>query len=124
MNKKYYQNNKEKMLLFNRMYLQKRRAKQRELEHTLTGREWELILRKFDSGCAYCGTKNTIEQDHFVPVKQGGGYTKENILPACRSCNASKSDNDFHDWYRNHKSYSVEREEQITLHLKNVASFS
>src|SRR5699024_1927307 len=122
-NKKYYKNNKERMLLFYRIYLQKRRAKKKKLEHSLTEEEWELILKNFDSECAYCGSKEMIEQDHFIPVKQGGGYTKENIIPACRSCNASKSNNDFSIWYKEHKNYSSERENRILSYFENITSF-
>lgn len=71
---------------------QRRRARMRELEHTLTAREWDILLMMTDSRCIYCGQQSdSLEQEHWIPVfPHGGGYTYENIVPACRSCNASK----------------------------------
>ncbi len=54
-----------------------------------------------------------LHQDHFIPLTKGGGYTKENIIPACRSCNASKQNADFEEWYPQYEYYSKEREQKI-----------
>lgn len=46
--------------------------------------------------CTHCGCDlvyETIEADRIVP---GGSYRRENIQPACRQCNAARSDNA--DW--------------------------
>jgi len=40
----------------------------------------------------------TLHQDHYIPVTKNGGYTPDNILPACQSCNLSKWNSDPHDW--------------------------
>ncbi len=67
------------------------RARKRGLPATLTLDEWEDILFLFDHRCAYCmGVDLKLEQDHFIPVSKGGGYTLDNIVPACRPCNATK----------------------------------
>ena len=61
---------------------------------TLTRAEWEAIMAAYGNKCAYCGKKSArLTQDHVVPIIKGGGTTRENIVPACRSCNAKKFTN-------------------------------
>ena len=47
--------------------------------------------------CAYCGGKAT-ELDHIVPVSRGGTHSRENVAPACRSCNARKGKLTTAEW--------------------------
>lgn len=47
--------------------------------------------------CFYCDAPST-ELDHAVPVSRGGLHDKDNLLPACRSCNASKGDKLLKEW--------------------------
>ncbi len=77
---------------------QKRMATKRQLVNDFTEKEWQAVLLSFSHACAYCGVGGNLEQDHVVSVVQGGGYTIGNIVPACRSCNASKSDKEVRDW--------------------------
>lgn len=58
---------------------------------------WEAALAHF-GGCAYCGSQDTIEQDHFVPLARGGHLVRDNVVPACRKCNLDKSDQFPLDW--------------------------
>lgn len=44
-------------------------------------------------GCGTSLTYDTVEADRIVP---GGSYRRDNIQPACRDCNAARSDNP--DW--------------------------
>jgi len=79
----------------NRRCNHRRRARIKSLPATLTSVEWENILICFSNMCAYCGVSQSelpylLEQDHIVPVSRGGGYTKDNIIPSCRTCNAKK----------------------------------
>lgn len=68
------------------------RAKRRGLEHDLTVEQWNCILDFYDHSCAYCGeTGVPLNIDHFIPVSKGGGTTALNVVPACVSCNCSKS---------------------------------
>lgn len=41
--------------------------------------------------CQYCGTR-AESIDHVVPRSRGGGHTWENVVAACRRCNATKRD--------------------------------
>lgn len=74
-------------------------------EHTLTTAEWYLIRFCWDFKCAYCGTPETeldkpIEKDCVVPIARQGRYTLENVVPACRTCNASKAGKKADTWMR------------------------
>lgn len=49
--------------------------------------------------CVYCGSSAPFgEVDHFVPRRRGGTDLPWNLVPACRSCNASKADHDPIAW--------------------------
>lgn len=112
-NKIYRYNNKEKL----RIHRQKYRAKKSALPHALTVKQWVSIKQHFDNKCAYCGKELSLVQEHFIPVNKGGEFTKNNIIPACKSCNSSKQDEDFFVWYPKYKYYSKERELKILKYL-------
>jgi len=90
---KWYLENPEKVRLKGVINDGRRRAKLNGLPHTLTREQWEAIKAAYKNQCAYCG-KHSIRlcQDHFIPVAKNGGYTADNIVPACRSCNSAKCD--------------------------------
>jgi 5-methylcytosine-specific restriction endonuclease McrA len=49
------------------------------------------IFARDDARCQYCGgTAESI--DHVVPRSRGGGHEWENVVAACRPCNARKRD--------------------------------
>lgn len=106
--KEYYQENKRLFLENRREYRKteegkashqrggfKIRAGEREIINTLTAKEWLDILEKNNYKCAYCGiefNEDTLpERDHIIPISKGGNNIKENIAPACKSCNLKKS---------------------------------
>ena len=69
----------------------RRRARLASLPADLTWEEWQEILMKYDHSCAYCEAKSKkLQQEHVTPVAQGGGYTRDNIVPACPGCNQRK----------------------------------
>lgn len=96
---------------------QRYRARKSKLPSTLTENQWEDIKKFFNYQCAYCGQKSDLEQDHFIPLSKGGEYTHNNIIPACRSCNASKSNCDFIVWYPKQEFYSKKKEKEILEYL-------
>lgn len=74
---------------------QRRRADMAQLLNTLTEAEWQEILVEWGHRCAYCGQsegqfRNVLQQEHVIPLSQGGGYTLANIVPACPRCNLKK----------------------------------
>lgn len=74
----------------------KRRIRERNIINTLTAEEWISILKKYKFRCAYCGCEftlfNRVTRDHVIPISKGGHNTKENVVPACVSCNSKKKD--------------------------------
>lgn len=85
----------EKIRNIQRIQRQRRVARKNNLPSTLTRTEWEDIQKTYDYRCAYCGEKKKLAQDHVIPIVKGGGYTAENIVPACKSCNSKKRDKDL-----------------------------
>lgn len=114
--RKYKAKNRTK---FN-VYKQRRRAMKKMLPYTLTIEEWEEVKATFDYKCVYCGIDKDLHQDHFIALSKGGGYTKKNILPSCQSCNSSKGDKDFVDWYRSNANYSKGRKNKILEYIKSI----
>jgi len=83
--------NRERHRLSGRIRSQRRRTLKHMLPATLTSEQWEAIKVAYHHRCAYCGTKpEKLTQDHVIPISKGGGYTADNIVPACGSCNSSK----------------------------------
>lgn len=48
--------------------------------------------RIYNSACFFCGSINGVEADHVIARARGGRHSIGNLMPLCRSCNASKSD--------------------------------
>lgn len=111
--KEWRKKNKDKV----NIYSHKRRALLKNLPSTLTEEQWKQIKSHFDNSCAYCGDKKPLEQEHFIPITQNGEYSYKNIIPACRSCNASKNNKNFFEWYPIQNFYSKEREHKILVFL-------
>lgn len=66
----------------------------------LTAQEWHRILDAWKR-CAYCGADGAaLQKDCVLPISRGGRYTLENVVPACRSCNASKCNEEVTSWMR------------------------
>lgn len=108
----------ERGRLSNKRHKHKRRSIERETIATLSLQQWKNCLDYFKTSCAYCGKESdSLTQDHFVPVSKGGEYTVKNIIPSCGSCNFSKSDKDFFEWYPHHQSFSKTREKKILKYL-------
>ena len=93
------------------------RSRKRGLPSTLTTKQWNKIKLKFDNRCAYCGRELPLAQEHFIPSSKGGEYSLNNIVPSCISCNSSKNNKDFFEWYKNYEFYSKEREDFILKYL-------
>ena len=78
----------------------KRKRRMEQVEHDLSAEQW-LALQEAWGGCAYCGATDTaLQRDCVMPISRGGRYTLDNIAPACRSCNASKSNDEVTGWMR------------------------
>ena len=70
------------------------------VEHDLTDTQWAALRLAWD-GCAYCGEVAVdMQRDCVLAISRGGRYTLENVVPACRSCNASKCNDEVTGWLR------------------------
>jgi 5-methylcytosine-specific restriction endonuclease McrA len=85
----------EKGKFHNRRHYFKRKTQERGILNTLTVEEWIDILKQYKFRCAYCGKEFTLfnreTRDHIIPISKGGDNAKENVVPACKSCNSKKS---------------------------------
>jgi 5-methylcytosine-specific restriction endonuclease McrA len=70
------------------------------VEHDLSTDQWEALKAAW-GGCAYCAAIDVpLQRDCVLPIAFGGRYTRDNIAPACRSCNASKCNEEVTGWLR------------------------
>ena len=70
------------------------------VEHDLTDAQW-IDLQQAWGACAYCGaTGKPLQRDCVLPISRGGRYTLDNVVPACRSCNTSKCNEEVTTWMR------------------------
>lgn len=96
-------------------------SRKHKLPNDLTLAQWEYCLEYFGHECAYCGSdKGTLEQEHFIPVTKKGAYSKENIIPACRRCNASKLNRDFGEWYSTYGANDAKKAARIAEYFATV----
>src|SRR5688572_18326170 len=66
------------------------RARRIAAPGSFTGAQWLELVARWGNVCAYRGEPGPLEPDHRVPLTRGGTNFIDNILPACRSCNARK----------------------------------
>jgi 5-methylcytosine-specific restriction endonuclease McrA len=48
------------------------------------------IFKRDNNTCAYCSSKNELTLDHVMPKSRGGKTHWENLVTACKKCNARK----------------------------------
>lgn len=81
----------------------KRKRRMDRVEHDLSDMQWTALKNAW-GGCAYCGAVDaTLQRDCVLALSRGGRYTLDNIAPACRSCNASKCNEEVTAWMRRKK---------------------
>ena len=72
-------------------------------------RQWRKSLHNCtNKKCIYCGLQSE-SIDHILPRSRGGLTITENCVPACLSCNGSKSDTEVFIWYRKQNFYDPRR---------------
>lgn len=107
----------------------KRRAKLRrtitkEILSDLTNEQYAETLSYFNNECAYCGSKEFLQEEHIIPVARGGEYTKDNIIPACVRCNSSKWSHHIDVWYPKQTFFNQDKLDKITNFTKECANQS
>lgn len=87
--------------------------------HDITKTEEEALLKIFNYSCAYCGM--TLEEHkikfneklHNDHVDEDGYNDLRNDVPACKSCNCGKHEDELEDWYPKQKFYDVNKYNKI-----------
>ena len=59
----------------------------------------EKLKLQAPTACVYCGAAQNLSGDHIIPPSKGGRDCGDNLVLACRSCNSSKRDRDFLQWW-------------------------
>ena len=73
---------------------------EQRVEHDLEPDQWAALVDAW-GGCAYCGAEGVaLQKDCVLALSRGGRYTLDNVVPACRSCNASKCNDEVTAWMR------------------------
>ena len=81
-------------------YARRRKRRMAQVAHDLTDGQWGVLTAAW-GGCAYCGAADVaLQRDCVLPISRGGRYTADNVVPACRSCNASKCNDEVTSWMR------------------------
>jgi 5-methylcytosine-specific restriction endonuclease McrA len=75
----------------------------RQPETRLTEVSWNrlrnIVKRRSGEICFYCGDHAPDgHADHMIPLSRGGTDSLDNLVWACPSCNASKSDKTVDEW--------------------------
>ena len=116
--RKWRNEHKKQASLSSLISLHKKEAQDNGLANSYTVSDWKECLIFFEYKCAYCGSKDNIEQDHFIALSNGGSYTKNNIVPCCKKCNIQRSNILFEEWYPKQNFYSEERLSRINEYFK------
>lgn len=106
-------------------HVYRRLARKNQVPQTLTTKQWEACLSYFNGCCTYCGAQQSfwhvIEKEHYIPLTKSGGYTADNIIPACRECNSSKGNRDAADWlpwkFGKHKARKITERIEVYFQL-------
>lgn len=74
------------------------RRKARKLQNGIYFISQKEMRKLYASPCLYCGSTQRIEADHVIPIVRGGTHSIGNLVPACKSCNASKRQQTITEW--------------------------
>ncbi len=78
----------------------RRRRRVAAAANDLTVEQWDALQGAWGC-CAYCGElEGPWQRDCVLAISRGGRYTVTNVVPACRSCNASKCQAEVTSWMR------------------------
>jgi hypothetical protein len=116
--KDWQQNNKDKISEY--------RIARSNKKHDISLNEWENCKAYFNNECAYCGISeteakvkynNVLHKEH---VDHEGANDLSNCIPACKSCNSSKHENNFEEWYsEKNTNFTYDRLEKIVKWLSD-----
>lgn len=70
------------------------------------------IYEAWDYKCAYCEADAT-SLDHVIPRFKSGSSNRNNLVPACRRCNASKASSSVQEWFQNQEFFCQAKMDKI-----------
>jgi len=86
---------------------------------------WRREVHKITSfTCTYCGVTPSQNLDHIVPKHRGGCNSPHNLIAVCFSCNRSKGNQLFSDWYPKQDFYCPMREAAVMAWLQGDQSLA
>lgn len=128
--REWYKDNKDHVMEYTSIY-QKDNPDKVKLyhdqhdNHNITNEEWENCKNYFNYRCAYC---NLSIEEHLVKYRDAmiiGDFHRDhvnhegvndlsNCIPACKSCNTSKHDLEFENWYsENNVNFNINKLNKI-----------
>ncbi len=75
-----------------RAYNAQRRAREMGAEGFHTATDRRALLERYDYRCGKCGSRESPQIDHIVPLAKGGTNWPANLQVLCKSCNCQKKD--------------------------------
>ncbi len=67
------------------------RSRKRGAAGECSSEKWKSRLDYYGGRCVYCGSSESIEIEHRIPLSRGGTNWPSNLVPACKSCNCKKA---------------------------------
>ena len=95
-NRDWWAANRDKHVLYQRQRVARKRSNPGSVG--VAERDWLRMKNRYEQRCAYCGDKAPLHMDHVIPLVRGGRHAIGNVLPACKSCNSSKSARFISEW--------------------------
>jgi len=78
------------------------------------------IYEAWDCKCGYCGDEAT-SIDHIVPRFRSGSSNRNNLIPACQSCNSNKASHKMEEWYAKQSFYDENQLKKIKTWMSQEA---
>ena len=106
-NRSFYARNIEKQIERRQKYYQTHKEQAKNKYHVRRARllsngifvvKEKEIKKITESNCFYCGSKESIQIDHIVPISRGGSHSIGNLIAACSKCNQSKGSKFLTEW--------------------------
>ncbi len=92
-NRELYHEIQKRWRAENQTYWRIRDKALRSTQSDFTIDQWLEVLEEFGHCCAYCLRPDAkLTMDHIISIAKGGTHTRDNIVPACKSCNSRKKD--------------------------------
>ena len=93
-----------------------------ELTPRLAKRRYrQSIYEAWNYCCGYCSAPAT-SLDHIVPKFHSGSSYRNNLIPACRTCNQTKASLNMEKWYRMQEFFDEEKLNKIQEWVKEDMS--